>query len=178
MKSIYLTGFMGAGKTTVGKALGEYLEIPIFDLDAEIEKKECCTIQSIFERYGESYFREIESAVLQEMPTENTIITTGGGIICRNENRQFLKVKGFVIFLYASEEEIYRRLIEDKTRPLLSGDKRANIANLYNERLPIYRESADMIIDTTGKSIRMIVQEIHTCLDSSENGQNDCDKNI
>lgn len=164
MKSIYLTGFMGAGKTTIGKALGEYLKMPVFDTDEEIEKKEVLTISEIFERQGEAYFRACETRILGELPVEDTIITTGGGIVCKNENRKLLKEQGIVIFLFASEEEIAKRLERDETRPLLRGDKLERIGTLYKERLPIYKQAADNIINTTGKGISEVVKEIVACL--------------
>lgn len=164
MKSIYLTGFMGAGKTTIGKALGKYLEMPVFDTDQEIEKKEKRTINELFERQGEAYFRACETSILGELPKEDAVITTGGGIICKDENRQLLKEQGIVIFLFASEEEIAKRLERDETRPLLRGDKLERIGTLYKERLPIYKNAADYIIDTTGKEIGEVVREIVICL--------------
>lgn len=164
MKSIYLTGFMGAGKTTIGKALGEYLKMPVFDTDQEIEKIEARTINEIFERKGEAYFRAFETRILGELPVEDAVITTGGGIVCREENRKLLKEHGTVIFLFASEEEIVKRLKQDETRPLLKGDKIARIATLYNERLPLYKQTADYMVNTTGKGIAEVVTEIATCL--------------
>ncbi|MED3571656.1 shikimate kinase [Cytobacillus praedii] len=164
MKSIYLTGFMGAGKTTIGKALGEYLEMPVFDTDEEIEKKEKRTISEIFEEQGEAYFRACETRILGELSIDDAVITTGGGIICKDENRKLLKNQGIVIFLYASEEEISKRLERDETRPLLRGDKLERIGTLYQERLPIYKQAADYLIDTTGKGINEVVKEIVGCL--------------
>jgi shikimate kinase len=164
MKSIYLTGFMGAGKTTIGKALGKYLEMPVFDTDQKIEKKEKRTINELFEQQGEAYFRACETSILGELPLEDAVITTGGGIICKDENRQLLKEQGIVIFLFASEEEIAKRLEQDETRPLIRGDKLERIGTLYKERLPVYKKTADYIIDTTGKGIGEVVREIVFCL--------------
>ncbi|WP_102274585.1 shikimate kinase [Cytobacillus massiliigabonensis] len=164
MKAIYLTGFMGAGKTTIGKALGEYLEMPVFDTDEEIEVKETLTISEIFEQQGEEFFRALETRILGELPVKDAVITTGGGIVCRGGNRQFIKEHGIVIFLFASKEEIVKRLELDETRPLLKGDKLEKIAVLYNERLPIYKQAADFTVDTTGKEIGEVVKEIVSCL--------------
>ena len=167
MKTIYLIGFMGAGKTTVGKALGRYMSVPVFDTDEVIERKEQLTINAIFEQYKEAYFRELETKILQEIPTENAVVTTGGGIVCKHENRIFLNNNGVVIFLYADEDEIVKRLEQDESRPLLKGDKKEKIVELYGERLPIYKEAADYLIDTTGKEINEIVKEISICLNLS-----------
>lgn len=164
MKSIYLTGFMGAGKTTIGKALGEYLEMPVFDTDEEIEKNEKLTISEIFEQQGEGHFRASEAKILGVLPVEDAVITTGGGLVCREENTRFIKEHGIVIFLYAREEEIVKRLELDESRPLLKGDKLEKIAALYKERLPIYKQAADYTIDTTGKEISEVVKEIVSCL--------------
>lgn len=167
MESIYLIGFMGAGKTTVGKALADCLAIPVFDIDEEIEKKENRSISEIFEHQNEAYFRTLETKTLQELPRENAIITTGGGVVTRIENREAIKKQGKAIFLFATAEEIMKRLEEDDSRPLLRGDKKRNISELYEARMSFYKEIADFIIDTTDKKTSEIVKEIVDCLKQS-----------
>lgn len=167
MESIYLIGFMGAGKTTVGKALAEYLTIPVFDIDEEIEKKENRSISEIFEQQNEAYFRTLETKTLKELPCENAVITTGGGVVTRIENRKVLKKQGTVIFLFATAEEIMKRLEKDESRPLLRGDKKRNISELYEARKSFYKETADFMIDTTDKKTSDIVKEIVDCLKQS-----------
>lgn len=160
MDTIYIIGFMGAGKTTIGKELGSYLELPVFDTDEEIVKREKQSINQLFEQNGENYFREQETNTLRQLLHEKAIITTGGGIITRKENRQLLKENGMVFFLYATPEEIMKRLEEDESRPLLKGDKKQLIMKLYEERMGLYKETANVVIDTTGKEIEEIVKEM------------------
>lgn len=167
MESIYLIGFMGAGKTTIGRELGNYLAVPIFDIDEEIEKQENKSIRAIFEQHSEAYFRELETKKLQELCCENTVITTGGGVVTRIENRSYLKKHGRVFFLFATAEEIMKRLEKDESRPLLRGDKKRNVTQLYEERMSFYKETADFLIDTTGKETGEIVKEIVACLKQS-----------
>lgn len=164
MKSIFLIGFMGAGKTTIGKELGEYLAFPVLDMDAEIEIQEEKSINNIFEQDGEAYFRKLETKMLQKLHSENIIITTGGGVVTREENRKLLKEKGNVFFLFATPEEIMMRLEQDESRPLLKGDKEQKIKKLYEERMTFYQETADYVIDTSGKEVVDIVREIVHCL--------------
>ncbi len=167
MDSIYLIGFMGAGKTTIGKELGRYLQLPVFDTDEEIVKSEKRSINLIFEQDGEMFFREQETNTLRQLLHERAVITTGGGIITRKENCQLLKENGLVFFLFATPEEIMKRLEQDKSRPLLKGDKKQKITELYEERMSLYKDTADFVIDTTGKKVDEIVKEIVLCLKPS-----------
>jgi len=167
METIYLIGFMGAGKTTIGKELGKHLGIPVLDLDEEIEKQEKKSINQIFEQHGEAYFRDCETKLLQKLKDENAVITTGGGIITREENRLLLEKEGTVFFLFATMEEIMKRLEHDDSRPLLKGNKKQQVINLYKERMTFYQETADYMIDTTGKEIKELIIEIIHCLKQS-----------
>lgn len=160
MKAIYIIGFMGSGKTTVGKALSGSLGLPVYDTDEEITKFANKSISEIFDEEGEQHFRLLEAEVLRGLPVVDSIITTGGGIILREENRKWMRENGEVIFLYASPEETLHRLEGDQTRPLLQGIKKAKVAHMLEERLPFYLESANLKVDTTSKSINLIVQEI------------------
>ena len=159
MKSIFLTGFMGSGKTTIGKLLSEKLSLPVIDTDHVIEEKLNKTIRDIFETEGENKFREYEHQFLEMMPTENMIITTGGGIILRKENRDWMKKNGVVVYLHCEPEEILNRLEGDQTRPLLDGDKKKNVLSIFTERSPFYHE-ADFKVDTTNKTPKEVVLEI------------------
>ena len=163
MQAIYLTGLMGAGKTTVGKELASKLGLTVMDTDEEIVKQEGKSINEIFALHGESYFRELESKMLAELPTENIVITTGGGIILNEENRKFMKERGTVVYLDANPEEILVRLQNDQSRPLLAKDKQNVIFMLYKDRLPLYEESCHLKVTTTGKDIETIVNEIIAC---------------
>lgn len=118
MQAIYITGFMGAGKTTIGKALSDKLGIPVVDTDQRIEEKHGKLIRDIFAEEGEISFRQYESAMLQALPTSDIIITTGGGIVESTNNRQWMSENGIVVYLYCDPYVIAERLSEDTTRPL------------------------------------------------------------
>ncbi|NSL50357.1 shikimate kinase [Calidifontibacillus erzurumensis] len=167
MKSLFLTGFMGSGKTTIGKQLAEKLSLPVIDTDEFIENQLNKTIREIFETEGEKKFREYEKHFLKLVPTENTIVTTGGGIILAEENRAWMREKGYVIYLHCEPDEIIRRLKDDQTRPLLDGDKENNIRTIFSQRLPLYNE-ADLKIDTMNKNPDEIVEEIEQLIKTLE----------
>lgn len=169
MKSIYLTGFMGSGKTTIGKLLSEKLTLPVVDTDHFIEEKLNKSIRNIFETEGEKKFREYEQYFLTFISTENTIITTGGGIVIKNENRAWMRENGTVIYLHCDPEEIMNRLAGDSTRPLLDGDKQKNILSIFVERTNYYQD-ADFIVDTTGKDPSDIVLEIEQLIKKNNLG--------
>lgn len=151
---------MGAGKTTVGKDLATALGVSVIDMDAEIVSQEGKSINDIFAENGEAYFRDLESTFIKTLPLENAIITTGGGIVMNEANRQWMKEHGFVVFLDANPAEILERLQNDQSRPLLKKDKETALFELYNQRLPLYLDCCHMKIDTTGKDIPTIVKEI------------------
>jgi shikimate kinase len=164
MKAIYLTGFMGAGKTTIGKALSDALSIEVIDTDQFIEKKYGETITSIFTEQGEEMFRKYETEALQALPVENIIITTGGGIILKQENRRYMKDCGKVIYLHCDPEEILRRVAHDDSRPLLIGDKEKQIKERLEARISYYLE-ANHVIDTTALTVDQVVKEIVRYID-------------
>ncbi|WLR56364.1 shikimate kinase [Mesobacillus subterraneus] len=160
MKAVYLIGFMGSGKTTVSHELAKKLKVALFDTDQEIVKLAGKTINEIFAIDGEEYFREMESKVLHAMPLVDAVVSTGGGIIGCERNRLFLKEKMNVAFLNANFNTIMERLKDDDTRPLLSHDNLNAAEKLYKLRLPLYRESANIEVDASGKSVSMIADEI------------------
>ncbi|RSD27421.1 shikimate kinase [Mesobacillus subterraneus] len=160
MEAIYLIGFMGSGKSTVSQELGKRLSVPVYDTDEEVVKTRGKAINEIFAMDGEEAFRIIESEVLQSMPDKDAVVATGGGIIMADANRKCLRDKGTVVFLYAGLDEILQRLEGDDTRPLLRQEKRKAAESLYNSRLLLYRDISDLEIDTTGKSIGAITEEI------------------
>ncbi|RFU65682.1 shikimate kinase [Peribacillus glennii] len=167
MRSIYLTGFMGAGKTTAGIALGNAMGMRVFDSDAEIERQQQQTITAIFAERGEEAFRNMESQMLQSLPKQNCIITTGGGIILKRENRIWLANHGHWVYLHCEPDEISRRLASDESRPLLSGERKNNLRHMFEERLPLYLE-APIVVDTTGKRMDEIVKDIRKRINEAE----------
>jgi shikimate kinase len=170
MRAIYLTGFMGSGKTTIGRALSEKLGIPVIDTDEMIEKKAGKTIPAIFADEGEECFRKYEQEILKQLPTNDVIITTGGGMVISKENLSWMKKHGNVIFLSCSLDIIFQRLQSDTNRPLFSQNKE-KMKELYEKRLPYYLEAA-FTIDTSHKSVEEIVEDIVRMIKKQEGGDN------
>jgi shikimate kinase len=164
MKSIYLIGFMGAGKTTVSKQLAEELSVAHYDTDQKIIEFAGKSINDIFASEGEGKFREIESSILKKMPKSDAVIATGGGIVLAEINRQHMKENGLVIFLYAEMDEILQRLAGDDSRPLLQKNIQEAARTLYDSRLSLYRQAAHFEVNTSGKSIQEIISEIVGCM--------------
>ncbi|MDQ0213853.1 shikimate kinase [Oikeobacillus pervagus] len=160
MQTIFLTGFMGAGKTTIGQYLAEHLQWPVYDTDQLIEQQTGQQIKEIFSLYGEERFRELETETLLKKNNQPCIVTTGGGIILKPINRELMKSTGTVIFLRADFDIIWERLLQDDNRPLVKNKSKEEVEILYNSRLPLYMESATHIVDTSNKSIDEIVQQI------------------
>lgn len=160
MKAIYLTGFMGSGKTTVAEALSKELGVPAIDTDEHITKMQNKTISAIFEEEGEKAFRAYETASLENLPCENIIISTGGGIVLNEKNRSYMKQKGTLIYLHCEPDEIVKRLEDDTTRPILAGGNKQNkVKTIFAKRLPLYRE-AEYEIETTNRTVKDIVADI------------------
>lgn len=163
MGNVILIGFMGSGKTTVGLRLSYRLRQSVIDMDKEIEREEKRTISDIFAVEGEAYFRERETACLQKLirTVSNQIISAGGGLPLREENRKLLRRLGKVFYLRADAETIYERLKGDTTRPLLQGsDPKTKIRTLMGQRDACYMDAADVVIQVDGKSFEQIIDEI------------------
>ncbi|TXC92429.1 shikimate kinase [Metabacillus litoralis] len=159
MKAIYLTGFMGAGKTTIGEELAKQLQLPVIDTDQQIERNLNKSIREIFEQHGEQYFRNQETRILKELPTTDTIITTGGGIVINSENRDWMKNNGQVVLLNADLDTIYERVHKDPNRPIASKKNKAELIDLYQSRVEFYKDCT-FIVETAHKNIDEIVNEI------------------
>lgn len=144
---------MGAGKTSIGQVLGEKTGLPVIDTDERFEEYTGIAIRDFFEQYGEERFREKETEILLSLPNRPSIITTGGGIILKEKNRQFLKETGRVVFLQCRPDVFLDRLKDDQTRPLIMNKTVAEISEMYEKRLPLYLESAAISIDTSDFSI-------------------------
>ncbi len=153
-KNIVLVGFMGCGKSTIGKKLARLTEYRFIDMDKEIEAQAGMRISEIFEKYGEDCFREKEAMLCEELSESGgCIIATGGGVIKSTKNMELLKKNGTVIYIKASPEHIYHNVKYDNTRPLLAvGDKKRRISELLEERKPLYEERSDITADITGKT--------------------------
>lgn len=160
---IFLVGPMGVGKTTIGKRLASLLERPFIDIDKEIEARSGADIQWIFDREGEQGFRERESRVFEDIITANdrSVIATGGGIVLRAINRNFLREYGQCVYLSASKEQLYERTLRDKSRPLLQVENRQQvISGLLKERDPLYREVADLVFTADGGQINKVAKRL------------------
>ena len=165
--NIFFVGLMGAGKTTVGKLLAKSLEKTFYDSDHEIERRTGVNIPLIFELEGEAGFRKREAQAIAELTScQDVVLATGGGAVLLPENRKALASRGTVIYLRASVDELCHRTRGDRNRPLLSQaeDLRARLQELYTQRDPLYREVSDIIVDTGGQPVSVIVAQIENSL--------------
>jgi shikimate kinase len=153
---------MGAGKSTIGRQLAKALHRKFYDSDRVIEKRTGVSISWIFEMEGEAGFRERETKAIDELTAmDNVVVATGGGAVLSAENRRCLRDRGYVIYLSASSDQLYRRTARDKKRPLLqTGDRRKQIEDLLAVRDPLYREVADIVLKTSDQSIQHTVNEV------------------
>ena len=153
---------MGAGKSTIGRLLAKELRLPFKDSDKEIEQRTGADIPWIFDVEGEQGFREREQAMIAELcELDGVVIATGGGVVLRPENRQALRSRGRVVYLHASVEQQLERTSRDRNRPLLRNAEPGKVLrNLMEIRDPLYREIADVIIETDERPPRLVVQEI------------------
>lgn len=169
-KNIILVGFMGCGKSTIGKRLANAKGYKFIDMDKEIEKKEGMKISDIFEKLGENEFRKMETVLCEELSyAEGCVIATGGGVIKNKRNMQLLKKNGIVLYIKASAEHIYRNLKNDNTRPLLECDnKLKRIKELLKERTPLYESRNDIAVNISGKNTSQALQLIIDALEGVE----------
>jgi shikimate kinase len=160
-ENIFLVGPMGVGKSTIGRQLASMLHKSFKDSDHEIEKRTGVDIPTIFDIEGEEGFRKRETGIIDELSGEtNLVLATGGGVVLKAENRRALR-RGFVVYLSASVETLVDRTRRDRSRPLLQNtDKRQKIVELMEIRDPLYREEADLVIDTDGRSPKAVAREI------------------
>ena len=162
MKGIILIGFMGAGKTTVGRLLSQKTGMDHIDFDDKIVEEIGMSIQEYFDLHGEDAFRERETAVLKRYLDHNQVVSTGGGIVMRPENRELLKQMAPVVYLKTKPESFISRLKQDHTtvRPLVVSKSAEEIQEVFEPRIPFYEESASIIIETDNRTPEAIVKEI------------------
>lgn len=159
---IALVGLPGSGKSTVGRQLARRLQLPFFDSDHVIEQQLGCSIREYFEREGEDRFRDVEESVIDELSQNpKCILSTGGGVVLRPANRQHLRDRGQVVYLNSTPDELFRRLRHDVNRPLLQvADPLSRLRDLHSLRDPLYRETANFIIETGRPSVATLVNMI------------------
>jgi len=162
---VSLVGLPGGGKSTVGRQLARRIGATFLDSDAVIEERIGMPIRSFFEQFGEASFRDKEAAVIDELTREadrgRTVLATGGGALLRPINRQLLRDRSTVVYLRSSPEELFRRLKHDTQRPLLQvKDPLAKLKELYEQRHPLYEETAHYSVDTGRPSVATLVNMI------------------
>jgi len=167
--NIILIGFMGTGKSVVGRKLAERLSMGYLGTDELIEEREKRKIFQIFQERGEEYFRKVESRVIKEVCLrDNCVIATGGGVVLKEENMKALKKNGLIICLSANPETIWQRTASDERRPLLKcQNPKERIRNLLKVRKPYYQK-ADFIIDTSSLTDEEVVEEIMAMLNKKK----------
>ena len=161
-RSIFLIGFMGAGKSTIARALQRELGFPLIEMDERIVKEQGMSINDIFAQYGEDHFRDIESQLIVDIGKEEpSIVSCGGGVVVRPQNTQNMQEIGRIVFLKATPETIYERVKNSTDRPILNGHMNVEyIAELMEKRRALYEAAADITIQTDGKTREQICEEI------------------
>jgi len=164
--NLFLIGPMGAGKSAVGRQLAKMLHLDFVDSDDEIEARTGVDIPFIFEKEGEEGFRAREARVIDDLSQlEGIVLATGGGAVASVENRNHLGARGFVIYLYTSVRQQLERTNRGRERPLLeNGDRAEVLERLMAERDPLYREIADLVVNTDGRRVQTVAREIQQAI--------------
>jgi len=157
---------MGAGKSAVGRALARTLKLEYVDTDDEIERRTGVDIPFIFEKEGETGFRKREAAVVDELTArQGLVLATGGGVVGDPDNRRHLAARGTVVYLHATVAQQVERTRRGRERPMLAeGDAGETLERLFAEREPLYREIADLVIETDARRVHHVVDEIRSRL--------------
>lgn len=161
-KNIFLIGFMGCGKSTMARLLSEQTGAKLIEMDETIEAEAGLSINEIFEMYGETHFRDLESQLIRRIAEEGgAVVSCGGGAILRPENVACMRENGRIVYFAATPETIYKRVRNSTNRPLLNGNMNVEyISRLMEVRLPRYMEAADITIVVDGKEKQEILDEL------------------
>lgn len=161
-QNLFLIGPMGAGKSAVGRQLARMLHMSFMDSDDEIESRTGVDIPFIFEKEGEDGFRKREAKVIDDLSRiEGLVLATGGGAVIDPQNRSNLGARGFVVYLYTTVEQQLARTQKGRERPLLeNGDRKKILDELMQQRDALYREIADLIVETDGRKVKAVANEI------------------
>ena len=161
-KNLFLIGPMGAGKSAVGRQLARMMHLDFVDSDEEIENRTGVDIPFIFEKEGEEGFRKREVKIIDELSQrQGIVLATGGGAILDADSRSHLGARGYVIYLFTTVKQQLDRTKRGRTRPLLeNGDKETVLDALMTERDPLYREIADLTIETDGRRVQAVARDI------------------
>lgn len=165
---IYLIGFMGTGKSTVSRRLKKKMNVKELEMDAEIVRENGMTINEMFEKYGESYFRDKETQMLEKIAEcPPAVVSCGGGTVLRQENVDIMKKSGVIVLLTATPQTVYLRVRNSKDRPILNGHMNVEyIESLMEKRRAVYEAACDVRVATDDKTPDQIVEEIaHFLLD-------------
>ena len=152
MKAVYLCGFMGCGKTTVGKLLADKMNSEFYDMDEYIVKREGLRIPEIFSEKGESYFRETETAVIRELEEKGGVIACGGGAMLKKENADIASADGIVVYIEAPFEVCYKRIAGDKNRPIVMSNTKEELEFIYSSRVPVYKKNSSVSVSGVGSA--------------------------
>ena len=165
-QNIFLIGPMGSGKTTIGKQLAKMFKLQFYDCDQELERLTGASVSLIFDLEGEAGFRARESQLLEQLTArKGVLIATGGGTVCKEENRRLLRSRGMVVYLKTSIENQLKRLDKDKSRPLLQADDRVRrLRDLAEVRNPLYDATADLVFSTRNSSVYATARALHAVI--------------
>jgi shikimate kinase len=165
-KNLFLVGPMGAGKSAVGRQLARLLHLDFVDSDDEIESRTGVDIPFIFEKEGEEGFRKREALVIDDLSKrEGVVLATGGGAVIDPENRSHLGARGYVVYLHTTVDQQLERTQRGRERPLLDNDDPRKVLEEFMEiRDPMYREIADLVIETDGRRVKAVAKQIHEAL--------------
>ncbi len=167
--SIYLCGFMGCGKSHVGKILASQLDMPLVDLDKYIVTAEKMSIPEIFEKFGEPHFRSLEAKYIRKLSGGN-VVATGGGALINDETAAFARESGISVYINTSFELCYKRIKGDKNRPLVMNNTPEQLEELYNKRDVIYRKNSTFMVNGNTRDL-VIAGEIMKLAQFSANSE-------